>query len=73
MSILPPKMTIFSLDRPRQLLDKNIMRRYCLHRLLNATSGHSVVLDTALLKGWLDKIWFVYVFGFKGILFSLTM
>ena len=32
----------------------------------NATSWHSVVIDTALLKDWLNKSWFVYVFGFVG-------
>ena len=36
------------------------MRRCCLHRLLNVTCGLSVVIDTTLLKDWLNESWFVY-------------
>ena len=37
--ILPPKMTHFSLDDQGSYYMKNIMCRYWLHRLLNATYG----------------------------------
>ena len=35
-------------------------------------TGHGVIIDTTLLKNWLNERWFVYVFRFIGILCSLA-